>query len=68
MKASKEGTVEWVSFERAVEELPVVEDLPVILSRIKNMSRGDPPFSARSFYDNDGKLNVVFAESIPLEE
>jgi 8-oxo-dGTP diphosphatase len=61
IKASKEGTVEWVAFERVAEGLPVVEDLPVILSRIKNMKRGDPPFSARSFYDNDGKLNVVFA-------
>ena len=62
MKASKEGTVEWVPFERVPEGLPVVEDLPVILSRIQNMRRGDPPFSARSFYDDDGKLNVVFAE------
>lgn len=62
MKASKEGVVEWVPFERVIEGLPVVEDLPVILSRIKIMKRGDPPFSARSFYDSDGKLNVVFAE------
>jgi 8-oxo-dGTP diphosphatase len=62
MKVSKEGTVEWVSFERMAEGLPVVEDLPVILSRIRNMRRSDPPFSARSFYNDDGKLNVVFAE------
>jgi len=61
-KASKEGAVEWVPFERVTEGLPVVEDLPVILSRIQSMRRGDPPFSARSFYDDDGKLNVVFAE------
>ncbi len=68
VKASAEGTVEWVAFERVTEGLPVVEDLPVILSRIRNMRRGDPPFSARSFYDVDGKLNVVFADSVPFGE
>jgi 8-oxo-dGTP diphosphatase len=62
LKASKEGAVEWVSFERVAEGLPIVEDLPVILSRIQNMRRGDPPFSARSFYDGAGRLNVAFAE------
>jgi len=62
IKASKEGTVEWVPFERVAEGLPVVEDLPVILSRIQNMRRGAPLFSARSFYGEEGKLNVVFAE------
>jgi len=62
IKASKEGTVEWSAFERVVKDLPVVEDLPIILSRIRTMKRGDPPFSARSFYDDNGKLNVVFAK------
>jgi 8-oxo-dGTP diphosphatase len=62
LKASKEGAVEWVPVERVAEGLPVVEDLPIILSRIQNMRRSDPPFSARSFYDNDGKLYVAFAE------
>ena len=62
LKASKEGAVEWVPFERVAEGLPVVEDLPVILSRIQNMRRGDTPFSAHSVYDHDGKLNVKFAE------
>ena len=62
LKASKEGEVEWVPFERVAEGLPVVEDLPVILSRIQNMRRGDTPFSAHSVYDHDGKLNVKFAE------
>ncbi|MCJ7432583.1 MAG: NUDIX domain-containing protein [Anaerolineales bacterium] len=65
---SKEGAVEWVAFDRVVEELPVVEDLPVILPRIQTMRRGDPPFSARSFYDDDGKLNVAFADSVPFGE
>lgn len=60
VKASKEGTVEWMKKE-AVLHLPVVEDLPVLLEQIHAMKRGDPPFSARSFYEND-LLKVVFAD------
>lgn len=60
VKASKEGTVEWVRKE-ALAHLPVVEDIPVLLERIHKSKHGDPPFSARSFYVDD-KLNVVFAE------
>ena len=60
VKGSKEGTPEWVQKE-AVSQLPVVEDLPVLLERIHSMKKGDPPFAARSFYEND-KLNVVFGE------
>lgn len=58
---SKEGLAEWIPYQR-ISELPVVEDLPVLLQQIHTMKRGDPPFSARSFYDNAGKLIVEFAE------
>lgn len=58
-KASPEGKLEWLSVGKALD-LPVVEDLPVLLRRIQNMKRGDPPFNARSFY-RDEKLTVVFA-------
>jgi len=58
-KPSEEGTAEWVSFE-ALDELPVVEDLPVLLGHIQKMERGDVPFAARSFYDNGGNLVVRF--------
>jgi len=60
-KPSIEGTAEWVRYE-AVDSLPVVEDLPVLLSKIHGMQRSDPPFSARSYYDEYGKLIVEFAE------
>ncbi|HXF85108.1 MAG TPA: NUDIX domain-containing protein [Anaerolineales bacterium] len=60
-KPSKEGTAEWIRFD-ALRDLPLVEDLPVLLSKIHSMKRGDPPFSARSYYDEDGKLIVQFAE------
>ena len=44
-----------------IDELPVVEDLPVLLKKIHAMKRGDAPFSARSYYDEDGKLVVEFS-------
>ncbi len=58
LKPSNEGAVEWVQYE-AIKDLPVVEDLPILLSKVHNMKRGDPPFSARSYYQ-DEKLKVVF--------
>ena len=58
---SPEGLAEWVSFEK-INALPVVEDLPVLLTKIHSMKRGDTPFSARSYYDEAGKLIVQFAE------
>jgi 8-oxo-dGTP diphosphatase len=62
IKASEEGTVEWVKKE-AVLHLPVVEDLPALLDQIHNMKRGDPPFSARSYYDENEKLKIVFTST-----
>lgn len=61
IKASKEGAVEWVRKE-TVRDLPVVDDLTILLDRIHLMNRSDPPFSARSFYDLEGKLQVMFSE------
>ena len=58
VRGSQEGTPEWVKKE-ALGHLSVVEDLPILLDRIHSMHRGDPPFSARSFYTND-KLHVIF--------
>jgi 8-oxo-dGTP diphosphatase len=60
-KASKEGAAEWVQFD-AIGDLAVVEDLPVLLDRIHTMKRGDVPFAARSFYDEEDKLVVKFGE------
>lgn len=56
---SAEGTPEWIRYER-VASVPVVEDLPPLLSRIHHMRRGDVPFAARSFYDGGGNLQLVF--------
>ena len=56
--ASAEGTVEWVGKD-ALNHLPTVEDLPILLSKIDSMNQNDLPFSARSFYEN-GKLKILF--------
>ena len=58
---SEEGTAEWIAYD-TLGEIPVVEDLPILLSKIHHMQRGDPPFSARSYYDGAGKLIVEFGE------
>ncbi len=58
-KKSPEGTLEWIPISD-VANLPVVEDLPVLLSVIQKMNIGDPPFSARSFYEND-HLRIEFS-------
>ncbi|HET7144049.1 MAG TPA: NUDIX domain-containing protein [Anaerolineales bacterium] len=61
IKESEEGTVEWIKKDSVVH-LPVVEDLSVLLERIHSMQRGGPPFSARSYYDENDKLKVVFGD------
>jgi hypothetical protein len=51
---------EWVPY-KGIGELPAVGDLLVLLGRVHAMRRGDPPFSARSYYDRDEKLVLEFA-------
>jgi len=58
---SEEGLAEWIPFAQ-IGGLPVVEDLPVLLSRIHTMQRGDTPFHARSYYDENDRLIVEFGE------
>ena len=60
LRPSPEGAAEWIAFER-LPDLPVAEDLPVILARLRAMQRGDPPFAARSYYDEQGHVIVSFA-------
>jgi 8-oxo-dGTP diphosphatase len=60
--ASDEGELEWVPISR-VAELDLVEDLPVILPRVLAIKRGDPPFFARYYYDEEDSLRIEFADS-----
>ena len=58
---SSEGALEWIPFAN-VSNLPGVEDLTVLLERIRQMERGDPPFLACSFYNENENLVVEFAQ------
>jgi 8-oxo-dGTP diphosphatase len=58
-KPSTEGAAGWIPFD-ALEALPVVEDLPILLDRIHSMQPGDVPFAARSYYDDQDHLIVKF--------
>lgn len=58
IQESKEGKAEWMKKE-SIHRLPSVEDLPILLDKIDSMNQNDPPFSARSFYE-DEKLKIVF--------
>jgi 8-oxo-dGTP diphosphatase len=60
-KASDEGLAEWIPFAK-INTLPVVEDVPVLLTIIHGMKRGDPPFHARSYYDGSDQLVVEFRD------
>lgn len=55
---SPEGSPEWVPVS-AINELPLVEDLPILLPRALAQGPNDPPFFARSYYDAQGKLQVI---------
>ncbi len=60
-RPSKEGALEWLPFDD-LEKYPLVEDVAVLLKKIRAMDVLDAPFSARSFYDEDEKLKVSFGE------
>jgi 8-oxo-dGTP diphosphatase len=61
LRTSHEGTLEWVPF-KSLDRLPLVEDVAILLARIRGMKPNDPPFAARSFYDEGGNLRVDFGE------
>lgn len=54
---SAEGLAEWIPYAR-LSELPLVDDVPWLLARIHTMTKGDPPFSARSWYDTAGNWHM----------
>ncbi len=59
VRPSPEGTLEWIPRER-VAELPVLEDLPVLLPYLLDVPAGTAPFFARSYYEG-GQLRVEFS-------
>lgn len=61
LKESPEGSLEWHAVNK-INSLPLVEDLPSLLPRVIAMQPGEAPFSARSYYDAQERLQVVFSE------
>jgi len=59
-KPSSEGIPQWIPIGE-IMELPLVEDLYSLLPRILAMRYGDPPFSAQTRYDPDGRMVVHFS-------
>jgi 8-oxo-dGTP diphosphatase len=59
IKASNEGELEWVNIN-SLDSLPVVEDLPIFLSRVIKQMRDSPVLYARSFYNEQMRLITEF--------
>lgn len=57
---SPEGSLEWVPLS-SYQNLPLVEDLPILLPRVLATQPGTPPFSARSYYDSQERLQIKFS-------
>jgi len=57
---SEEGYIEWIPVND-LDRYPLVDDLPVLLPRVIKWKAGDPAFSARYYYDEDQRLQMVFA-------
>ncbi len=60
VRPSPEGMPEWVPLAR-VASLPLVDDVAVLLERLLAAGPADPPFLARSGYDEAGGLHVEFS-------
>lgn len=57
---SVEGTLEWIPLA-ALAQYPLVEDVSILLQKIQSMRPSDPPFSALSSYDAEGRLHLQFS-------
>ncbi len=64
LSPSGEGRLEWVPKEE-LSSLPLVEDIPVLLPKVLEMKKGDPPFSAQYHYNEEQNLVVRFTDPFP---
>lgn len=65
---SDEGKLEWLPLQQVLEngvegDLPVVEDLPIILPRLFANKKDDLPFFGHVSYDDDDKLQFRIADN-----
>lgn len=59
LQGSEEGDLVWVDLD-AVDQLPLVEDLPDLIPRIAAYQPGDPFLIGKYIYDTQGKLQILF--------
>jgi 8-oxo-dGTP diphosphatase len=59
IQVSQEGEIKWVNIN-SISSLPIVEDLPVLLSRVIKHEKNAPVLYARSFYDDQMRLITEF--------
>ena len=61
LEESNEGELLWTT-RGELEGLPLVEDLYSLLPVVWDIQRGDVPFSARYFYDQEDRLVIAFTD------
>lgn len=59
IQSSSEGTAEWVRVD-GWSDLPLTEDLPVLLPKVLKFKPGQAPFYAHSGYDEEEHLQIRF--------
>lgn len=59
LHSTSEGLPAWIPLSE-LEQVPLVDDAPILIGKIRAMQPGDPPFCARSFFDEHGQLTVIF--------
>ncbi len=63
VKECDEGTLHWVPITEA-RNLPLVEDLPILLTRLFGNGTSSMPFFAHMWYDSTDKIVIDFAEEL----
>jgi len=57
-KFCNEGSLHWIPYKN-LANIPVVEDVPVLVDKIRSKQTGDAPFSGKGFYQKN-KLELEF--------
>jgi 8-oxo-dGTP diphosphatase len=57
---TEEGRLDWVPLTQ-VYDLPLVEDLPILLPKVLEANKIKKPFSANYTYDTEGALTIHFS-------
>lgn len=56
---SDEGSLEWISLNN-LENVPLVEDLPVLIPKIAAYKQSEPIIIGKYIYDQSGKVQLLF--------